>query len=66
MALTANDTIAYKYPTTTLSLAKFTNNSDFVFKLMMMYLYIHTNDDILIRAVNREPKELVDENDFKK
>ena len=66
MGLTANDTIAYKYPTTTLSLAKSANKADIVFKPMTMYLLTYPNDDLTIRAVNRELKELVDENDFKK
>ena len=66
MGLIANDTIAYKYPTITLSLAKSANKADIVFKPMTMYLSTYPNDDTAIRTVNRELRELVDEKDFRK
>ena len=66
MGLIANDTIAYKYSITTLSLAKSANNADIVFKPITMYLLTYPDDNTTIRTVNRELRELVDEKEFKK
>ena len=52
MFLTANDAIAYKYPTITLSLLKSVNNVDMIFKQMTMYLLAYHNDDITIKSIN--------------